>query len=422
MSRAVSAATDVAVTASIDHLIAPIINPTTSNNVGIAIAISKVTRPRSSRDDTERTTNQIGQKTLNRATFENDCEESRETRGRKRRDGVFRGGSTAFERKREGVCHVISVRNRHDWCPHSDTRGGDWTVFVGWGKPLERKSMRSIALATATAALLLGSTPASALSTSFGVDIYMSSPTVQGTAVTTGLTTESFNALTLGACPATIAIGAISGDCLIENAGDYGGATNDPNVPTQTTGGSGSKYASTTSPSTEITIDLNESAKYLGLWWSAGSLGNIIEMYSEGELVALMDTGTLMEILAQDSVNTVGGAPVATSGYRGNPRNFTLAPTEPFLYLNLYGTGGASFDQIKLKGGGFEFDNITVSDRAQVPGTTEIGIQFIPGENEPPAEPLAKTGADSNSLLGLGMAAAGLTVAAVALRRKRAIV
>jgi hypothetical protein len=281
--------------------------------------------------------------------------------------------------------------------------------------------MRSIALATATAALLLVTTPASALSTSYGVDIYMSSPSVQGTAVTTGLTTESFNSLTTGACPATISIGDVSGHCLVETAGDYGGATANANVATPTTGGMGSQYASTTSPSTTITIDLNEPAKYLGLWWSAGSDGNSVEMYSDGELVALMNTDALIAILAEGSVNTVGGSPVATIGYRGNPRNTELASGEPFLYLNLYGTGGASFDQVKLIGGGFEFDNIAVSDRAQVPGSTEIGIEFVPGSNEPPAdnEPLASTGMGETNLIGLGLTVAGLAVAAVAVRRKR---
>jgi hypothetical protein len=283
--------------------------------------------------------------------------------------------------------------------------------------------MRSIALATATAALLLVSAPSSALSTSYGVDIYMSSPTVQGTAVTTGLTTESFNSLATGVCPATISIGAVSGDCAVETAGDYGGATNDANVPTPTTGGSGSKYASTGSPSRTITIDLNEPARYLGMWWSAGSNGNSVELYSEGELVALMDTEALIEILSNPSVNTVGGSQVATIAYRGNPRDNSLASSEPFLYLNLYGTGGASFDQVKLIGGGFEFDNIAVSDRAQVPGSMEIGIEFVPGANEPPAEseePLASTGMGETNLFGLGLTVAGLAVAAVAVRRKRA--
>jgi hypothetical protein len=80
--------------------------------------------------------------------------------------------------------------------------------------------MRSIALATATAALLLVSTPASALNTDFGINTYMSSPKVQGTAVSTGLTTDDFNLMSVGACPTTIAIGTISGNCNIAAVAD----------------------------------------------------------------------------------------------------------------------------------------------------------------------------------------------------------
>lgn len=284
--------------------------------------------------------------------------------------------------------------------------------------------MRILSFATATAALLLASTPASALSTSYGVDIYMSSPTIQGTAVTTGLTTENFNSASTGACASIIGIGALSGDCNISVAGTYGGATADANVATPTTGGSGSNYPSTAVPSTTITIDLNEPAKYLGLWWSAGSPSNEIELYSEGELVAYMSTQTLIDLLAQGTVTTVGGSSIGTAAYNGNPRSNALPTSEPFLYINMYGTGGADFDQIKLIGGGFEFDNLAVSDLAQTPGSTEIGIEFVPGANDPAndEEPLAKTGLDSTNLLGLGLVATGLTVAAVALRRKRATV
>lgn len=281
--------------------------------------------------------------------------------------------------------------------------------------------MRSIALATATAALLLVSAPASALSTSYGVDIYMSSPTIQGTAVTTGLTTENFNSASAGACASVIGIGTLSGDCNISVAGTYGGATADATVATPTTGGAGSNYPSTALPSTTITIDLNEPGKYLGLWWSAGSPSNEIELYSEGELVAYMSTQTLIDLLAQGTVTSVGGSPIGTAAYNGNPRNNTLAAAEPFLYINLYGTGGASFDQVKLIGGGFEFDNIAISDLAQIPGSTEIGVQFIPGENAPPAdnESLANTGMGETNLFGLGLTVAGLAVAAVALRRNK---
>jgi hypothetical protein len=294
--------------------------------------------------------------------------------------------------------------------------------------PFERIIMRSIALATATAALLLASTPSSALSTSYGVDVYMSSPKVQGTAVTTGLTFEDFDAFTAGACPATIAIGTIVGNCNVGNAASYGGASTDADDATPTTSGVGSRYATTAtdggSPATyEFTIDLNEPAKYLGLWWSAGSPGNTIEMYSEGELVASVTVDGILTLLEGATVTTVGNTSVNTIDYEGNPRDVTLSAGEPFLYLNLYGTGGAAFDQIKLIGGGFEFDNIAVSDQTQVPGSTEIPVEFIPGANEPPAEneePLASTGMGDTNLLGLGLTVAGLAAAAVALRRKRA--
>jgi LPXTG-motif cell wall-anchored protein len=146
-------------------------------------------------------------------------------------------------------------------------------------------------------------------------------------------------------------------------------------------------------------------------------------MYSEGELVASVTVDAILTLLEGATVTTVGNNTVNTVDYEGNPRNTALSPGEPFLYLNLYGTGGASFDQIKLIGGGFELDNIAVSNLPQVPGSTEIAIEFIPGENEPPAaneEPLANTGMGETNLFGLGLTVVGLAAAAVVLRRKRA--
>ncbi len=94
--RAVSAATDVAEIASIDHRIAPRTSPTTISRLGMAIASSAVTSPRSSRDDRQSTADEVGQKVLHRIALENDGEQARKSRGSDRRDGVFRGGSTAF--------------------------------------------------------------------------------------------------------------------------------------------------------------------------------------------------------------------------------------------------------------------------------------------------------------------------------------
>jgi hypothetical protein len=60
--------------ASIDHRIAPITSPTTSIKVGIAMAISVVTSPRSSRDDRQSTADEVGQKALHRVALEDDGE------------------------------------------------------------------------------------------------------------------------------------------------------------------------------------------------------------------------------------------------------------------------------------------------------------------------------------------------------------
>jgi LPXTG-motif cell wall-anchored protein len=269
----------------------------------------------------------------------------------------------------------------------------------------------------AISALVLASAPASAISTEFGIDIYMSAPTVQGTAVTSDLTSEDFNSLTTGQCPATIQLGAVSGDCNVETAGDYGGASAAANNAAPTTGGVGSNYMSTANPSQEVAFDLTAPAKYLGLWWSAGTNSNNLELYKGDERVASMTTSSIITLLQNSSVTSVGGSNYDSTDYFGNPRN-NADTSEPFLYINLYATGGASFDRVVLSGGGFEFDNITTSALAQQPASGEVPIEFIPGENPPPAPSptLPETGLDMSLLLGVGAIA---LVAGILLVRRR---
>jgi hypothetical protein len=57
----------------------------------MAMAISSVTSPRSSRDETERTADEVGQKVLNRAAFEDDGEKPGEAGGCHRGNRVFGG-------------------------------------------------------------------------------------------------------------------------------------------------------------------------------------------------------------------------------------------------------------------------------------------------------------------------------------------
>jgi len=95
MSRAASDETDVAVTASIDQRITPIINPTTSNSAGMAMAISSVTRPRSSRDEAESTANEISEKALDWVALEDDGEQPGQASCGHGRNRVFGGCGAA---------------------------------------------------------------------------------------------------------------------------------------------------------------------------------------------------------------------------------------------------------------------------------------------------------------------------------------
>jgi LPXTG-motif cell wall-anchored protein len=286
--------------------------------------------------------------------------------------------------------------------------------------------MKRTLIGASVFALLLATTsatPAVALATEFGVDIYMSAPTVQGSAAS-GIEQEEFNSQAAGACSSSLGVGTVSGGCEVSVRGDYGGASASAGDPSPTTLGVGSNYAYTSGGSTTMTIDLAEPARYLGFWWSAGSETNDVELYSGDELVGQMSTQTLMTLLEAATVTTVAGGSYDSSDYFGNPRN-GAAPTEPFAYLNLYATGGAVFDRVVLSGVGFEFDNLVVSNLAQTPLTSEVPIEFIPGENAPPAPvtpeaELPKTGIDAAGIILFAGILMSLGVVAITRRLAKA--
>jgi LPXTG-motif cell wall-anchored protein len=293
-----------------------------------------------------------------------------------------------------------------------------------------------ITLSTAVlAALPLSSAQAEV---DYGVHVYMSAPKVQGTPLTSDFTTETFDSFEAGSFPTSLAIGSVSSVGKIENAGDYGGASSTLGSPV--TGGTGSKYMSThvsleTEGLVDIVIDLTKPAKYLGLWWSAGSPSNQVKFFSGGEQVASMTTAGLINKLTSPTLTAKDGSTTYTStDYYGNPVNGG-ATNEPFVYLNVYAIGGTSFDRVELSGGGFEFDNITVSDLETEPAASLVDVEFIPGLFEPPAdntdnettdtgteETLADTGYDS-SVFGfgaLGLMLVGTLLLALSRIRRRA--
>ena len=268
--------------------------------------------------------------------------------------------------------------------------------------------MKKITFSLFAVGSLLALPISSAQAADYGVHVYMSAPQVQGSPLTSSPTLETFDSYPTGTCPTTLTIGTMEGDCSVSAPGTYGGASSSAKTPF--TGGTGTNYATTSGGDQVITITLNKPAKYLGLWWSAGSPSNTIQLFSEGTEVAFMTTAALIAKIDGPDVTSKNGLTTYTNSmYFGNPVN-SLAPEEPFVYLDLYSVGGLLFDSIKLSGGGFEFDNIAVSDLNEPVDGSLVDVNFIPALVDPPVEEvvpeeavLANTGSDVLTLGGFAL-------------------
>jgi hypothetical protein len=154
----------------------------------------------------------------------------------------------------------------------------------------------------------------------------------------------------------------------IKSTDQYGGATNGgfPN---------GSPYAvestSVGSPDNVVktTLSLTTPVAYFGFWWSAGDAFNVLDFYSGATLVAEFTTDNLMKKLPQS--------------YYGNPKDRSLNSGEPYAFINFFGAGGSTWDQIQFSNdgsSGFEADNYTVRTQAygSLPGENANNLPGIP--------------------------------------------
>jgi hypothetical protein len=286
--------------------------------------------------------------------------------------------------------------------------------------------LRGLAAAAVSAILIGGGMGAAQANGSYSLDLYISPPFVQGSAINDGGTlTENFDAFTPGVngCNGTWGVGTATGDCKSQAVNGAGGATPGATDPTPTVGGAGSNYASTawTGGTTLWAIDilLNAPVKYVGFWWSAGnssngsSYTNEVEFYSGTTLVATMTADDVMNIVGTQPSPFPGTATLTsddtastyTSGYYyGHPwKHASTAPTSPtgaadgsptapFVYLNLFVEGDFSIDRIFISGDGFEFDNMVTSTNPQtVAGNLvfakNITVTAPPPPTTPPTAP-----------------------------------
>ena len=121
------------------------------------------------------------------------------------------------------------------------------------------------------------------LSSESFASIYMDAPFVQASYASAGtgatnVQTENFDSLlppfTDGNCPENIAVGTVSptSACLLyANDPNFGGATTSSSDPVDS--GAHSTYAAVHSGD-PLRITFPSAKKYVGFWWSAGSVGN----------------------------------------------------------------------------------------------------------------------------------------------------
>lgn len=195
-----------------------------------------------------------------------------------------------------------------------------------------------------------------------GIQVTIEDPGVQSTTATGNFTVENFDEYATGFYNGTQTptsnIGTYTGtgfEVVAPNA--YGGAnkTNYFSVGAQT---------NHKSLSETLTIDPSKGQQgYFGFFWGAGDAKNVVKFYSQGNLVYSFSTKDVI-----DYINGLSNK----SAYYGNPNNGE-DKSEPFAFLNFYGTNGTTFDQIEFDNldysTGFETDNHTIATTATITGS-----------------------------------------------------
>lgn len=254
-----------------------------------------------------------------------------------------------------------------------------------------------------------------------GITAYISPPFVQGPPSSANATIQDFNAASFCSSLGVSNVGTFSGSCTTVASGNgdfkFGGANSTSDQPT--VGGTASQFvAAWGSQVLTLTFPTNNQARYVGFWWSAGSAGNQVKLYSKVNgndvLTATFTTNTLNTLLntsgqAENSVlppNPYPGTQLVTAldgtqypkgYYFGRPKDHTsVTPSALPLgltsasvndniyshaYLNVYASGNVSFSKIEFIGGGFEMDNVAISDQIRIASSELILLQSVLGKS-----------------------------------------
>jgi len=180
------------------------------------------------------------------------------------------------------------------------------------------------------------------------LDVSYAAPHIDVTDLTSStMTTETFDSFPRGQwAGGQTAVGVITGDTVIGEAGIFGGSGGIGNVVT-------ARNTLLTLPTTEC---------YVGFWWSAGNADNNVQLLDANDNV-------LATFTAADLVTNLGACP---NDYCGNP-NFNFAVSnELFAYVHLRLPSG--FNKLRFYGYGFELDSISLSIEVPTRSSTETAV------------------------------------------------
>ena len=195
-----------------------------------------------------------------------------------------------------------------------------------------------------------------------------------------GVTTENFNSISAGTYTSlNTAVGTLTSTGMSILAADqYGGA-----------GGTGDYFAvGAESGHTTALLTLTSPETYFGFWLSAADANNELVFLSGGHVVGTLNANPTLSYL--------------TPAYNGNP-NTGLDTNEKYVYMNVFGTGGTTFNQVEFMNlslsTGLETDNWSVASGNIAPtGALNLGsIGVVP---EPSSFLLIGTGMVSVVVLG----------------------
>ena len=223
------------------------------------------------------------------------------------------------------------------------------------------------------------------LSSSSFASIYMDAPFVQASYastdnVATNVLTQNFDSLlppsTDGNCPENIAVGTVSPTtaCLLyANDPYFGGATTSSSEPVDS--GTHSTYAAV-HDGDPLTITFPSAKKYVGFWWSAGSIGNNVSFLNEsGTVVAELNANDIYNKVSAETITSLSGSHYSSAYYLGHPGELYIDESgysvrydsgEPFVYVHMIAPTGINAIRLSVPAGanGFEFDNLTTADVA----------------------------------------------------------